>query len=83
MSHENLQELLFLVFVFAATILSILTIVKKYSLIPILGVLFCAYLLIEIPAISWMWFFIWMAIGLTIYFLFGYKKSRLAPGTAK
>ncbi|PWT95347.1 MAG: amino acid transporter [Bacteroidetes bacterium] len=81
-SHENLQEVLFLIFVLAATILAILTVVRKYSLIPILGVLFCAYLLIEIPAISWMWFFIWMAIGLTIYFLFGYKKSRLATPPA-
>jgi basic amino acid/polyamine antiporter, APA family len=34
--------------------------------------------MIEIPAISWLWFFIWMAIGLTIYFLYGRKRSRLA-----
>ena len=24
------------------------------------------------------WFFAWMAIGLTIYFLYGYRKSKLA-----
>ncbi len=79
LSSEGLQEILFLVFILIATILSVLTFIRKYSMIPIMGVLFCAYLLIEIPAVSWMYFFAWMAIGLTIYFLYGYKKSALAP----
>jgi len=77
-SHDHLQDVLFLIYVLLATILTILTVVKNYSLIPILGVLSCAYLLIEIPAISWEWFFGWMALGLTIYFLYGYRKSKLA-----
>jgi amino acid transporter len=76
-SAEGLQEVLFLVFLLVATVLAVLTFLRNYSIIPILGVLFCAYLLIEIPAISWMYFFIWMAIGLTIYFLYGRKKSKL------
>jgi amino acid transporter len=75
---DSLQQILFLVFIVLVTILTVLTLIKKYSLIPILGVLFCAYLLIEIPAISWIWFFTWMAIGLSIYFLYGYRKSKLA-----
>jgi amino acid transporter len=74
----GLTEILFLVFVFVATVLTILTFIRKYSIIPIFGVLFCAYLLIEIPAISWMYFFAWMAIGLSIYFSFGYWRSKLA-----
>lgn len=77
---ENLQEILFIIFILLAAILSILTFIRNYSLIPILGVLFCSYLLIEIPAISWIYFFIWMAIGLSIYFMYGYRKSRLAKG---
>ena len=76
--NEGLQEVLFLVFILLGTVLTILTFIKNYSVIPILGVIFCAYLLIEIPAVSWMYFFVWMAIGLTIYFLYGYRKSRLA-----
>lgn len=79
LSSEGLQEILFLVFILLGAILSVLTFIRKYSMIPIMGVLFCAYLLIEIPAVSWMYFFGWMAIGLTIYFLYGYKKSALAP----
>ncbi|MBS1933979.1 MAG: amino acid transporter, partial [Bacteroidetes bacterium] len=61
-----------------AIILSILSFIRKYSLIPILGALCCLYLMIEIPAKSWMVFFGWMAVGLTIYFLYGRKRSKLA-----
>ncbi len=75
--HEGLQEILLLVFVLLATILTVATIWKQFSLIPVLGVLFCAYLLVEIPAVAWRWFFVWMAIGLTIYFIYGYRKSKL------
>jgi amino acid transporter len=73
----GLQEVLFLVYTVLALGFTLATLVRKYSLIPVLGVLFCAYLLIEIPAIAWEWFFVWMAFGLTIYFLYGYRKSRL------
>ena len=80
-SSEGLQEILFLVFILLSTVLSVLTFLRNYSIIPILGVLFCAYLLIEIPAVSWIYFFVWMALGLSIYFLYGYRKSRLAAGS--
>lgn len=77
MVTEGLQEILFLIFVMLATSLTILTVVKKFNIIPILGVLFCAYLLIEIPALSWIYFFVWMGIGLIVYFGYGYWRSRL------
>ena len=73
----ELQEILFLCFIIVASVVAIATLIRKLSLIPILGVLFCSYLLIEIPAISWLWFFVWMALGLMIYFLYGYRKSHL------
>jgi APA family basic amino acid/polyamine antiporter len=82
LSNEGLEEVLFLVFVLLVTGLFIATMVRKLSLIPVLGVLFCAYLLIEIPAIAWKWFFCWMAIGLVIYFMYGYRKSRLTGAAA-
>ncbi len=74
---DSLQEVLFLAYILVGLILSIATFVKNLSFIPIMGVLFCAYLLIEIPAVSWLWFFGWMGIGLTIYFLYGFRKSKL------
>lgn len=75
---DSLQEVLFLLFIALGAILSILSFLRKYSLIPVMGVLFCSYLLIEIPAKSWVWFFAWMLIGLSIYFIYGYRKSKLA-----
>ena len=74
---SNLQESLFLVFMGVAGVLTVMTFVKKYNIIPVLGVLFCSYLLTEIGAIAWKWFFGWMALGLIIYLLYGYRKSRL------
>lgn len=77
MGSDNLQQVLFLVFIGFAALVSLLTFIRNYSLIPVMGVLFCSYLLIEIPAKSWAWFFIWMAGGLIIYFLYGYRNSKL------
>ena len=78
-SSEGYQELLFLIFILLAGIMVVFTFLKNYSFIPVMGVLCCMYLMIEIPAKSWLVFFGWMALGLTIYFLYGYRKSRLAP----
>jgi hypothetical protein len=80
LGKDSLQEMLFLAYILLGVILSIATFVKNLSIIPILGVFFCAYLLIEIPAASWELFFGWMGIGLAIYFLYGYRKSKLARG---
>ena len=80
LGKDSLQEILFLVYVLMAAILAIVTFIKNFSLIPMLGVLSCSYLLIEIPSTSWVWFFAWMGIGLTIYFLYGYRNSHLRKG---
>lgn len=76
--NEGYQEILFLLFLAVALLLTVLTFIRKYSLIPIMGVLSCLYLMIEIPAVSWKWFFVWMGLGLAIYFLYGRKNSKLA-----
>lgn len=80
LGNEEPQEVLFLIFVIVAAILTLMTIIRRLSLIPILGVIFCLYLLIEIPVKSWLVFFGWMAVGLTIYFLYGYRNSKLNTG---
>jgi len=61
-----------------AVSITVASVIKQFSLIPILGMLCCLYLMIEIPVRSWMVFFGWMAFGLTIYFSYGYRKSKLA-----
>jgi basic amino acid/polyamine antiporter, APA family len=78
LSAESYQEILFLLFLIAAAIITVLTFIRNYSVIPVLGVLFCLYLMIEIPAKSWTVFFIWMGLGLSIYLLYGRRKSKLA-----
>ena len=50
---------------------------KSLSLIPVLGVLTCGYLMTELGWTNWYRFLIWLAIGLVIYFLYSYKHSKL------
>ena len=75
---ESDQEILFLVFVFILIIVALFSFIRKYSVIPVVGAMCCLYLMIEIPPVSWLWFFIWMTIGLVFYALYGSKKSLLA-----
>jgi amino acid transporter len=75
--NEGYQEILYLVFVFILSIVAIFSFLRKYSVIPIIGAMCCLYLMIEIPPVSWLWFFIWMAIGLVLYSLYGRKHSKL------
>lgn len=78
LGNETYQEWLFLIFILLAGLISILTFVRNYSLIPVLGVLCCMYLMIEIPAKSWLVFFGWMSLGLIVYSIYGLRKSKLA-----
>ncbi|HEU0110112.1 MAG TPA: amino acid permease [Flavisolibacter sp.] len=77
LGSEDYQEVLFLLFVFLAILLAVFTFIRNFSFIPIMGVLFCLYLMVEIPANSWLVFFGWMALGLLVYFLYGYRHSKL------
>jgi APA family basic amino acid/polyamine antiporter len=77
-SSEGYQEILFLLFIMAAIIIAVLGFLRNFSVIPVLGALCCLYLMIEIPAKSWMVFFGWMAFGLMIYLLYGFKNSKLS-----
>jgi len=56
---------------------SILTFIKRWSGIPVLGFLSCSYLLSTLGVLNWVRFIVWMIAGLIIYFLYSYKKSRL------
>jgi basic amino acid/polyamine antiporter, APA family len=46
-------------------------------LVPILGVVFCLYLMASLPFLTWIRFFVWLAIGLVIYFSYGRFHSRV------
>ncbi len=61
--------------------LALFAYLKKYSLIPLLGVSTCLYLLTGMSLSNWLWFGGWLALGLIFYFLYGYKKSKLATNS--
>jgi APA family basic amino acid/polyamine antiporter len=48
--------------------------------VPVVSVLVSFYLMLNLPAATWIRFVIWMAIGLVVYGLYGYRHSRLATG---
>jgi APA family basic amino acid/polyamine antiporter len=47
---------------------------------PLLGVLFCAALMLSLPIETWIRFFIWLVIGLAIYFFYSVRHSQLRQG---
>jgi APA family basic amino acid/polyamine antiporter len=46
-------------------------------LVPILSVLASLYLMLNLTAVTWVRFFVWMAAGLVVYAVYGYRRSRL------
>ena len=55
--------------------------VPGVPILPGLGVVMCAGLMLSLPVLTWLRFFIWLVIGLTIYFCYGAYHSRLRKGT--
>jgi len=72
--HENFPYFLFIIL--SAT-LTVLAFIKNLSLIPVLGLLSCFYLMTELGYTNWLRFLIWLVIGLVIYFTYSYKNSKL------
>jgi len=60
-------------------VMAVLSFIKNFSLIPVLGFLCCSYLLCESGTSNWERFLLWLVVGIVIYFTYGYKKSRLRP----
>jgi len=50
---------------------------KNLSLIPVLGLLSCLYMMCELGISNWIGFGIWLVIGLIVYFAYGFKNSKL------
>ncbi len=66
-------------FVFAAfsLVMAVLCFVRRLSLIPVLGVMCCTYLMTELGWTNWFRFLVWMIVGLIVYFLYSYEHSKL------
>jgi len=50
---------------------------QNLSLIPLLGLVSCLYMMAELSVWNWIYFTIWLMIGLVIYFSFSRKNSKL------
>ena len=72
--RERLPYYIFSILFLLITVYSYL---RNYSLIPVLGLLSCFYLMTELGVRNWERFVIWLVIGLVIYFGYSYKKSKL------
>jgi APA family basic amino acid/polyamine antiporter len=44
--------------------------------VPALSVLFCVLLMAGLPAITWVRFFVWLIVGLVVYFFYSRKRSE-------
>jgi len=48
---------------------------------PLISVAACLYLMLQLPAVTWIRFGIWLAVGLVFYFVYGFRHSALRTGT--
>src|SRR4029079_18318657 len=65
-------------FIVGSGVFAVACFVKKLSLIPVLGVLSCGYLMTELGITNWIRFLVWLAVGLVLYFMYGVRHSKLA-----
>lgn len=75
--HIYKDKLPYFLFIIAAITMSVLSFMKNLSLIPVLGMLSCLYLMTELGYTNWLRFLIWLGLGLIIYFSYSYHKSNL------
>jgi amino acid transporter len=75
-THDR-DNLPFFLFIILSAAIAVFSFIKNLSLIPVLGLLSCFYLMTELGYTNWLRFLIWLVIGLVIYFTYGYKHSVL------
>jgi APA family basic amino acid/polyamine antiporter len=65
------------IFLIICAVITYYCITKNLSLIPVLGLLSCLYMMCELGISNWIGFGIWLVIGLVVYFLYGFRHSKL------
>ncbi|SFH17473.1 amino acid permease [Pedobacter insulae] len=69
------------IFLFICVVVGYYCVTKNLSLIPVLGLLSCLYMMCELGISNWIGFGIWLVVGLIVYFAYGFRHSKL--GAAK
>jgi APA family basic amino acid/polyamine antiporter len=49
-------------------------------LVPLLAIGSCTWLMFQLPFLTWIRFGLWLAVGLVLYFAYGYRRSLLREG---
>ncbi len=80
LSKEGIPMIIFWLVAVAVTAL---TVMRKFSLIPVLGLISCFYLMAQESHTNWLRFLIWLIAGLAVYFLYGNQHSKLNPSRPK
>lgn len=70
------------IFLLFTVFITFVTVIKNYSLIPLLGLLSCLYMMSQVELKNWIAFVIWLIAGLIIYFVYSRKNSKLGQQTA-
>ncbi|MGD9562887.1 MAG: amino acid permease [Pyrinomonadaceae bacterium] len=71
------EKLPYFVFVIFSLVMTVLCVLKRLTLIPVLGVMCCTYLMTELGWMNWLRFGLWLIAGLVIYFVYSYSHSKL------
>jgi len=65
------------IFLISLVLLSVWAYRQNLSLIPLLGLICCLYMMAQLSVWNWIYFTAWLLIGLVIYFSFSRKNSKL------
>jgi len=75
----NFPNYLFFILI---AIISVYTFIRNFSIIPVLGLMSCFYLMTELGYTNWLRFLIWLVVGLVIYICYSYEHSLLGEKTS-
>jgi amino acid transporter len=71
------EKLPMMFFILSCLATAWLSYTRKLSLIPVLGLLSCLFLMTKLGHTNWLRFLIWLGVGLLVYFSFSRKNSHL------
>ncbi len=71
------------IFILISFALAVWSFRSNLSLIPLLGLVCCLYMMAELGISNWTGFGIWLLVGLVIYFGYSRKNSKLAKASAQ
>src|SRR3546814_14728430 len=75
------HKLLIIIFWLVWVVLCFMGYRHRFSLLPVAGILVNLYLMSQLGASNWFIFLVWLAIGLVVYFGYGYRHSKLRDVT--